>query len=51
MAEVFSAGNRYLLKYWIKLMPAPLTFKKRFLEFLQEHPIGNMGLVAVKAKQ
>lgn len=58
--EIFSVGNRYPLKYWTKIMPAPSGFKKRVLGFLQKHSIGqvslrfnvgNMGLIAVKAQQ
>ena len=55
--KIFSVQNRYPLKYWIKIMPGHLSLQKRILEFLQEHPIGqvslrlnagNMGFIAAK---
>ena len=54
---IFSVWNRYPLHYWVKLLPLPVTFKKKFMAFLKvigigyipvALPVGNMAAVARK---
>lgn len=55
--RIFTINNRYPLKYWGRLLPAPAAVKNRLLRFLERSPIGqvpvllsagNIGAVAVK---
>ena len=36
--------NRYPLRYWLQLVPLPLSFKNLLLDFLQRSAIGNLPL-------
>ncbi len=54
---VFNVTNKYPLRYWVKIMPAPKSIKERVLNTLAKSPLGqlpcsfnagNMGIVAVK---
>ncbi len=40
----FNVMNRYPLRYWLQLVPLPLSFKNLLLDFLQRSAIGNLPL-------